>query len=188
MLASLERPAAPHDEPQVFEQPKSAGFRLRRCGKCGNEYDGRDLAKCPECANDSGAELGLSLLADFGTRLPKPVETCLACGHDQPELESLLATSLEEAAYLRDELRIARDLYAELREQTAQRRLVESRGKWFEKGSNVAELLRWLTVEGCFSPSDFEEIVSVVAEPWKWEGEYDQMRDVQRERNATSAL
>lgn len=29
---------------------------------------------------DPAAELGLSMLADFGTRLPKPATTCLACG------------------------------------------------------------------------------------------------------------
>ena len=60
--------------------------------------------------------------------------------------------------------------------------------RWFDKSSNIADLMRWLVERGDLLPSSFEDLCAIVDQPWRWSGEYEAMRDAQRERNETCSL
>lgn len=63
-----------------------------------------------------------------------------------------------------------------------------NRDNWCAKTANIADLIRSLIEDGELMRSDFEEIMAIVESPQRWSNEYEQMREVQCERNAASAL
>lgn len=79
---------------EIFGLQPRTEFRMGRCGKCGNEFDLRISEQCPEC------------------RSPKPVTTCLTCGHDLPVIESQAESDRRYAKALAHDLRARNEVYS----------------------------------------------------------------------------
>lgn len=85
----------------------SAPIVSRSLVNAGNEFEPQVFEQ-----RDPGAEFGLSLLEQFGTKLPKPETTCLSCGSTASELPTEAETDRRYAAALATDLRAQGEVYS----------------------------------------------------------------------------
>jgi len=154
------------------------------------------VSDSPRTCDEIEAELGMS-------RLPKPVETCLTCGHDLPVIPSQAETDRSYAKALAHDLRARGEVYSaslverlqrqsEQQTQTAERRLAdlrhsqavqhqylnalkELREKTFPWWSDPSNLSRLVAwlAEREEIDTDISGVVAFLAKPWKWAPEWE---------------